>query len=66
VYNLEHGISSKKKHVANEHGLDLAPYKANKIGAKRYGDSWKKAKKPNTIPPLPLFFISYKPTIKFP
>jgi len=53
VYNLEHGISSKKKHVANEDGLDWAPYKANKIGAKGYGDSRKKAKKLNTIPPLP-------------
>lgn len=53
MYNLEHGISSKKKHVANEHGLDWAPYKANKISAKRYGDSWKKAQKLNTIPPLP-------------
>ncbi len=45
VYNLEHGISSKKKHVTNEHGLNWAPYKANKIGGKGYGDCWKKAQK---------------------
>jgi hypothetical protein len=65
VYNLEHGISNKKKHAANEHGLDWAPYEANKISAKGYGDSWKNAKEGNTIPPLPLFFVSYKPTLKF-
>ncbi len=30
--------------------IDWAPYEANKIGAKGYGDSWKNAKEGNTIP----------------
>jgi len=63
TYNPKHGINNMKKHVENEHVVDLARYKSEVVAIKGFGDGCKTAKKCSTIFPSTITaFFGFKKT----